>query len=122
MPELLSRSPIWSRVGFFALGFLVASGLWQVLSFLETPMPSSADASHLTSEEFEAICESTKVGSQIIDLLISTSFSVLDNSCVDGRCTVSIEGGTGMFYDVCMVDYEESSGAVIEAAWIYGDQ
>ena len=122
MSESRSKPSIWSRVGYFTAGLLVASIYWQASSFLETCVPPSQGRSHLSSEEFAAICESTRAGSRMVDLLLVTSSSVLNNRCSDGKCTVSIEGGTGMFYDVCMIDYEKSSGDVIEAVWIYGDQ
>ncbi|MEL7029118.1 MAG: hypothetical protein AAGL49_07870 [Pseudomonadota bacterium] len=105
---------------FFMLGVFCTSMVYQ---FLDTSPEVDLEAIQKASAEFQASCESTVPGSSLASFLMKNCDSVLGASrCKDGVCMLSIGGGSGMFYDVCTVDYEESTEQIIETFWIYGDQ
>ena len=90
--------------------------------FFDTSPEDDLESIRQSSAQFQAICESTVPGSFLARFLIETNDSVLGNTCEDGVCILSIEGGYGLFYDVCTVDYDESSGQIIKTLWLHGDQ
>jgi hypothetical protein len=98
----------------------VGFGAYQIYSFNNMQFNSCGNDS-MTAQEFKSACESLKRNEilNVNDILVYGN--ILSENCEQGLCEISLEGGSGLFCDICVIEYVESNRKIITSTWIFGD-
>lgn len=82
---------------------------------------ASCNEPAISASEFKKQCNKIKPGEDIRMHLTSIGASEQNSSCIKGKCTLSAQGGEGMFCDICAIEYNEKTYNVISVDWLFGD-
>ncbi len=115
--EQLTRYKLIAGATSFGLFMSLCFNLLAWLSYPPSLRPTAGDTN--SAETFQLICDNLQPSTELADALISLS-SAIHKNCIDGTCTVSIEGGDGFYLDVCTIEYGDDY-LVKTSSWIFGD-